>query len=130
MSVCEITIVGNVGRDPEVRYSPGGKGMTTLSVAVSQGTKQPDGTWTNETDWFRVVVFGEQGERLAETVRKGNRVLVIGRFRSRGWTDKTGAAKTSLEVTAGKVVPLDRNDKPAGGQPASAEGDDLSSLTW
>lgn len=126
--IAEITIVGNVGRDPEVRFTAGGKSVTSFSVAVSTGKKNADGSWTDETDWFRVAAFGDMGERVSEQLRRGSRVLVLGRFKARTWTDKDGAAKTSLEVAASKVVPLDKREA---GAPAAPEGeDDLSSLKW
>lgn len=114
MAVCQISLVGNLGRDPEVRYGKDNRGATTLSVAVSNATKNSDGTWTDETDWFRVTVWGEKGERIAEKLKKGSRVFVAGRFRTRSY-EKDGQTRVSLEVTADQVLGLDKADK-AGGE--------------
>ncbi|HVL54378.1 MAG TPA: single-stranded DNA-binding protein [Vitreimonas sp.] len=112
MSLCKIQIIGNLGRDPEMRYLPSGKPVTQFSVAVNQSTKnQQTGEWTEETDWFRVSVFGNQAERTAENLRKGGRVFVDGRFRTREWEGQDGQKRTALEVTADNVVNLERRSR-------------------
>ena len=77
MAFCKVMIIGNLGRDPEMRYTPTGKPVTQFSVAVNQSTKnQQTGEWVEETDWFRVSVWGDRAERAAENLRKGNKVFV------------------------------------------------------
>ena len=142
MSHCKIQIIGNLGRDPEMRYLPSGRPVTQFSVAVNQSTKdQKTGEWVEETDWFRVSVFGNQAERMAENLRKGGRVFVDGRFRTREWEAQDGAKRTALEVTADNVVNLERRSRedgegtfnappgerpqaPAGGGYSGGRGDD------
>ena len=83
-SFSKAMIIGNLGRDPEMRYTPNGRPVTEFSVAVNQSTKnQQTGEWVEATDWFRVTVWGDRAERTAENLRKGNRVFVEGRFRTR-----------------------------------------------
>jgi single-strand DNA-binding protein len=99
---------------------------------VNQSTKnQQTGEWVEATDWFRVSVWGDRAERAAENLRKGNRVLIDGRFRTREYETKDGRKGLSLEITADNVVPLDRREQegtfagaPAaqGGAPASGGG--------
>ncbi|HSO29705.1 MAG TPA: single-stranded DNA-binding protein [Candidatus Sulfomarinibacteraceae bacterium] len=112
MAFCKIQVVGNLGRDPELRYTPNGRPVTEFSVAVNQSTKnQQTGEWVEATDWFRVSVWGDRAERSAEQLRKGSRVLVDGRFRTREYETKDGRKGLSLEITADNVVPLDRREQ-------------------
>jgi single-strand DNA-binding protein len=126
MSFCKLMIIGNLGRDPEMRYTPSGRPVTQFSVAVNQSTKnQQTGEWTEETDWFRVSVFGDRAERAAEQLRKGNRVFVEGRFRSREFEGNDGQKRTSLDVTADNVISLERrprDEDAAFAAPAAAAG--------
>jgi single-strand DNA-binding protein len=124
MAFCKIQIVGNLGRDPELRYTPNGRPVTEFSVAVNQSTKnQQTGEWVEATDWFRVAVWGDRAERAAENLRKGTRVLVDGRFRTREYETKDGRKGTSLEISADNVLSLDRRETAEGafaGAPAGA----------
>jgi single-strand DNA-binding protein len=108
MAFCKVMIIGNLGRDPEMRYTPTGRPVTQFSVAVNQSTKnQQTGEWIEETDWFRVSVWGDRAERAAENLRKGNRVFVEGRFRTREYEARDGQKRISLEITADNVVSLE-----------------------
>lgn len=108
-SFSKVMIIGNLGRDPEMRYTPNGRPVTEFSVAVNQSTKnQQTGEWVEATDWFRVTVWGDRAERTAEQLRKGNRVFVEGRFRTREYEARDGQKRISLEITADSVVSLDR----------------------
>ncbi len=112
MAFCKLMFIGNLGRDPEMRYTPTGKPVTQFTVAVNQSTKnQQTGEWTEDTDWFRVSVFGDRAERAAEQLRKGNRVFVEGRFRSREFDGQDGQKRTSLDVTADNVISLERRPR-------------------
>src|SRR5215217_850360 len=121
MAFCKAMIIGNLGRDPELRYTPSGRPVTEFSVAVNQSTKnQQTGEWVEATDWFRVSIWGDRGERVAENLRKGNRVLVDGRFRTREYEAKDGQKRISLEITADTVLPLDKREGGAEGTFAGA----------
>jgi single-strand DNA-binding protein len=127
MAFCKVMIIGNLGRDPEMRYTPTGRPVTQFSVAVNQSTKnQQTGEWTEETDWFRVSVFGDRAERAAEQLRKGNRVFVEGRFRTREFEGQDGQKRTSLDVTADNVISLEKrpreDDAAFSGAPAQGAG--------
>ena len=111
-SLSKIQIIGNLGRDPELRYTPNGRPVATFSVAVNQATKnQQTGEWIEATDWFRVSVWGDRAERSAENLRKGSRVFVDGRFRTREYETNDGRKGMSLDVTADNVIGLDRRDQ-------------------
>ncbi len=131
MAFCKIQIVGNLGRDPELRYTPNGRPVTEFSVAVNQSTKnQQTGEWVEATDWFRVSVWGDRAERAAEQLRKGTRVLVDGRFRTREYETKDGRKGLSLEISADTVLGLDKREggegtfsgAPGGGAPSGGPG--------
>ena len=108
MAFCKIMFIGNLGRDPEMRYTPNGKPVTQFSVAVSHSKPDGQGGWVDEgTDWFRVSVFGDRAERAAEQLRKGNRVFVEGRFKTREFEGKDGQKRTSLDVIADNVISLE-----------------------
>ena len=117
-SFSKAMIIGNLGRDPEMRYTPNGRPVTEFSVAVNQSTKnQQTNEWVEATDWFRVTVWGDRAERTAEQLRKGNRVFVEGRFRTREFETKDGQKRISLEITADNVVSLEARvrDEDGGG---------------
>ena len=127
MAFCKLMFIGNLGRDPEMRYTPTGKPVTQFTVAVNQSTRnQQTGDWTEETDWFRVSVFGDRAERAAEQLRKGNRVFVEGRFKSREFEGQDGQKRTSLDVTADNVISLEKRPRDEegafSGAPAGAAG--------
>ena len=148
MAFSKLMIIGNLGRDPEMRYTPSGRPVTDFSVAVThRGRDQQTGEWSDlGTDWFRVSVWGDRAERAAEQLRKGNRVFVEGRFRTREYDAKDGTHRTSLEITADNVITLERPSRedadgdfagggarpaaPAGSAPRSGGGgyDDTSDL--
>lgn len=112
MALCKAMIIGNLGSDPEMRYTPTNRAVTQFNVAVNQSTKnQQTGEWVEETDWFRVSVWGDRAERMAETLRKGNRVFVEGRFRTRQFEGRDGQTRTSLEITADSVVSLEKRNR-------------------
>ena len=100
MALCKVMIIGNLGSDPEMRYTPNGRAVTQFNVAVNQSTKnQQTGEWIEETDWFRVSVWGDRAERMAESLRKGNKVFVEGRFKTREFEGRDGQKRTALEIT-------------------------------
>jgi single-strand DNA-binding protein len=124
-SFSKAMIIGNLGRDPEMRYTPNGRPVTEFSVAVNQSTKnQQTNEWVEATDWFRVTVWGDRAERTAEQLRKGNRVFVEGRFRTREFETKDGQKRISLEITADNVVSLEARvrDEDGGGQFSAPSG--------
>jgi single-strand DNA-binding protein len=112
MALCKVMIIGNLGSDPEMRYTPSGRAVTQFNVAVNQSTKnQQTGEWVEETDWFRVTVWGDRAERMAEALRKGNKVFVEGRFRTRQFEGRDGQTRTALEITADSIVNLEKRGR-------------------
>jgi single-strand DNA-binding protein len=112
MALCKVMIIGNLGSDPEMRYTPSGRAVTQFNVAVNQSTKnQQSGEWVEETDWFRVTIWGDRAERMAESLKKGNKVFVEGRFRTREFEGRDGQKRTALEITADSIVNLERRGR-------------------
>jgi single-strand DNA-binding protein len=116
-SFAKAIIIGNLGRDPEMRYTPNGRPVTEFSVAVSHRSRDAQtGEWSDDgTDWYRVTVWGDRAERTAETLRKGNRVFVEGRFRTREFEARDGQKRISLEINADNVVSFERGGSDGGG---------------
>ncbi len=115
MALCKVMIIGNLGADPEMRYTPSGRPVTQFNVAVNQSTKnQQTGEWVEATDWFRVSVWGDRAERAAETFRKGNKVFVEGRFKTREFDGRDGQKRMSLEITADSLVNLEKRNREDG----------------
>ena len=111
MTLNKMMIIGNLGADPELRYTPGGKAVTDLRVAVNDNRKGPDGEWIEETLWFRVSVWEQQAERLAEQLRKGNKIYAEGQLRAREYEARDGQKRTSLELAFARVVNLERRPR-------------------
>jgi len=98
--LCKAMIIGNLGRDPEMRYTPAGKAVTTFSVAVNRNYSATDGTRKEETEWFRVTTWGRLAEICNQYLTKGQRVYVEGRLHMRTWEGQDGVKRSELEITA------------------------------
>jgi len=107
-SLNKIMLIGNVGSDPEMRYTPNGKAVTSFRMATNYRYSGPDGERREETEWFRVSVWGKQAESCNQFLSKGRRVYVEGRLHSRSWEGQDGQMRTSLEVSANRVIFLDK----------------------
>ncbi len=100
MSFNKITIIGYLGRDPELRYTPQGTAVCKLSVATTERRKNAAGQREEHTTWFRVTIWGRQGELANEYLAKGRQIYLEGRFRLEEYTDREGRTRYSPEVTA------------------------------
>ena len=107
MSLNKCMIIGNLGRDPEMRYTQSGQAVTQFTVAVNRNYRDANNEWQEETEWFRVVVWREAAERAAERLRKGSKVYVEGRLQTRQWEDREGQKRYTTELVAQTVTPLD-----------------------
>lgn len=101
--VNKVILVGHLGRDPEVRYSPNGSAIATLSLATSEQFKDKDGNKQERTEWHRVVLFGRQAEVAGEYLRKGRMAYVEGRLQTRKWTDKEGQERYTTEIVGDRL---------------------------
>ena len=105
----QVTLVGNIGKDPTFRTSPSGLGVISFSVATTHSSKNKDGQWEDQTEWTPVVIFGKTAEFLNKYAGKGRKVLVTGRLQTRKWQDKNGMDRWTTEVIGNEAQLLDKN---------------------
>ena len=110
MTLNKMMIIGNLGADPELRYTPSGKAVANLRVAVNDRYRGQDGEWQEDTHWFRVELWEQAAERAAENMRKGHKVYAEGQLRPREFEGNDGQKRTSLEIRFARVISLERRD--------------------
>jgi single-strand DNA-binding protein len=118
-SVNRVILIGNLGRDPELRYTAGGQPVASFSVATNERWNDREGKPQERTEWHRIVVWGKQAENCANYLQKGRTVYIEGRLQTREWEDKEGQKRQTTEVVAQTVQFLDRREGPARGAGAS-----------
>lgn len=118
----KIQIIGHLGRDPEMRYTPGGTPVTNFSVAVSRRRRGQDGQSMDETEWFRVVCWEKLAEIADQYLKKGARVYIEGRVQVRKYTGNDGVERTSVDVIANDMIMLSGRDEggSSGREPVSS----------
>jgi single-strand DNA-binding protein len=102
----KVMVIGNVGRDPEMRYIPSGKPVTSFSVATSRSWTNSEGERREETEWFNVVAWGNLAEICKQHLRKGQPVYVEGRLQTRSWEDQEGRKRFRTELVASEMILL------------------------
>src|SRR5215212_10004043 len=105
-SVNKVILVGNLGRDAELRYTPGGAAVATLNMATTETWNDKSGQKQEKTEWHRVVFWGKVAESLTEYLTKGKQVYVEGRLETRQWNDKDGNKRYTTEIKGDKIVLL------------------------
>ncbi|MEY2342107.1 single-stranded DNA-binding protein [Acidithiobacillus sp. IBUN Pt1247-S3] len=122
----KVIVLGNLGRDPEMRYMPDGKAVATLAIATSETFKDKNGDKQERVEWHRVSLFGKTAEIAGKYLKKGSQALVEGRIQTRKWTDKDGQERYSTEIVGERLVLVGgRRDGSDGGStasPASQQG--------
>ena len=118
----KVLIIGNVGTDPEMRFTPNGNPVTTFRIATSRVFNSPEGERKQETEWFTVVCWNKLAESCNQYLTKGKRAYVEGRLRTRSWEGQDGQKHSRTEIIANRVLFLDRQAAPAvpGEEPAAA----------
>lgn len=102
----KVMVIGSVGRDPEMRYIPSGKPVTSFSVATTRSWTNSEGERREETEWFNVVAWGNLAEICKQHVRKGQQVYVEGRLQTRSWEDHEGKKRFRTELVANEMILL------------------------
>ncbi len=102
----KVMIIGHLGRDPEMRYTPSGRPVTTFSVATSRSWNTVDGERHQETEWFNIVAWGNLAEICKQYLTKGQQVYIEGRLQTRKWEDKEGNKHSSVEIVANGMMML------------------------
>jgi len=118
-SVNKVILVGNLGRDAELRYTPGGAPVATLNLATTEVWNDKAGQKQEKTEWHRVVLWGKQAESLQEYLTKGKQIYVEGRLQTRQWDDKDGNKRYTTEIKADRITLLGGGG--GGGRGASME---------
>ena len=104
--VNKVILVGNLGRDPEVRYTKSGQAVASFSLATSESWKGKDGNREEKTEWHRIVAWGKLGEICGEYLNKGKQVYIEGRLQTRDWDDKDGNKRSTTEIVASTMTML------------------------
>jgi len=120
-----VIIIGNLGQDPEIRYTQSQKAVATLSVATSESWKDDSGKQQEKTEWHRVIVWDKQAENAVKYLKKGSKVAVEGKLQTRSWDDKDGVKRYTTEIVAnmyGGIHFLDSKGS-SGGERAPHPGD-------
>jgi single-strand DNA-binding protein len=124
-SVNKVILIGNLGKDPEIRYAPSGSAICNVTIATSRVTKDKNsGDKQEQTEWHRVVMFDRLAEIAGEYLKKGKSVYVEGRLQTRKWTDKEGVERYSTEIIAQEMTMLGGREGGGGGGMGGG-GDDM-----
>ncbi len=115
-SVNRVILIGNLGRDPEVRYLPSGDAVANFSIATTEKWKDKNGEMQEQTEWHRISFFGRQAEICGEYLRKGSSVYVEGRLQTRKWTDKDGNERQTTEIRGDRMQMLGSRGGAGGGR--------------
>jgi single-strand DNA-binding protein len=117
-------VIGHLGRDPEMRYTPSGRPVTTFTVAVSRSWNTAEGERRSETEWFNIVAWGNLAEICKQYLHKGQQVYIEGRLQTRQWEDKEGQKHKNVEVVANEMMMLgDRRDNNKQSEESNQEED-------
>jgi single-strand DNA-binding protein len=121
-SVNKVILVGNLGRDPEIRYMPSGEPVANITIATSSKYKNKSGELVEETEWHRITFFGKLAEIVGQYLKKGRPVYVEGRLKTRKYTDKDGVEKYATDIIANEMQML--GGREGMGDPAGGGSDD------
>jgi single-strand DNA-binding protein len=115
-SVNKVTLVGNVGKDPEIKFAANGNAIASFSLATTDRTKDQGGNWTDRTEWHNLVAFQRTAEIIRDYVKKGSKLYIEGRIQTRSWDDKnSGEKKYRTEIIVGDLVLLSGRGEGDGG---------------
>jgi len=121
-SVNKVILVGNLGRDAELRYTPGGAAVATINMATTEVWNDKSGQRQEKTEWHRVVLWGKTAESLNEYLTKGKQIYVEGRLQTRQWDDKDGNKRYTTEIRGDRVVLLGGGGGRGGGSGSYSQG--------
>jgi single-strand DNA-binding protein len=123
-SVNKVILVGNLGRDAELKFTPSGFPISSFSLATTDRRKDKDNNWQEKTEWHRIKLLGKQAESLQDYLKKGKQIYVEGRLETRSWDDKDGQKKYMTEIIADRIQLLGGRGEGGGGGRGRG-GDDL-----
>ena len=120
-SLNKVMLIGNLGKDPEVRYTTSGQAVASFSIATSERFKNKNGDWEERTEWHNVVLWGRQAEIAGEYLAKGRTIFIEGRLQTRKWQDKEGKDRYTTEIVGEKMQMLGGKGE-GGGRPSGGRG--------
>jgi len=127
--ICKVILIGYLGRDPEIRYTPSGAAVASFSIATSETWKNRDGEKQEHTEWHQIVAWNRLAEICSEYLAKGSQVYIEGKIRTNEWEDQDGNERSRKEIIANTVQFLSRSDTPRtetqAPAPAPAAGPDV-----
>ena len=119
-SLNKVTLIGNLGKDPEVKYTPQGKPVAKFSLATNERYKDKDGQWQDRTEWHNIVLWERLAEIAGEYLKKGGKVYIEGRIRTDSWDDKqTGQKKYMTNIIGNEIILLSGRGEAGGGEGGS-----------
>jgi len=120
-------LIGHLGRDPEVRYTPSGVAVANFSIATSETWTNKEGERETRTEWHRIVAFGRLGEICGEYLSKGRQIYIEGRIQTRDWEDREGIKRYTTEIVANQMLMLGARDQAESARSDDAPSPDFSS---
>ena len=120
--VNKVILIGNLGKDPEVRYTKSGTAVASFSLATSEKWKDDSGEKKEKTEWHRIIAWGKLGEICGEYLKKGKQVYIEGRLQTRQWEDKDGNERQTTEVVANNMTMLGQLGGSSGGSSSDSQG--------
>ncbi len=124
----KVTLIGNLGKDPEIRHLEGGTSVGKFSLATNENYRDKNGEWQTQTEWHDIVVWRQLAERAAKDLHKGSMVYIEGKITHRKWQDKEGQDRYSTEIVANTLRLLDRKDGSAGSAFKNASTENFPSV--
>lgn len=130
-TVNKVILIGRLGADPEIRYTPGGRAVTNFRIATNESWKDKDGQQQERTEWHNIVLWDKQAEISAEYLKKGSHVYIEGRLQTRTWEGQDGAQRRTTEIVSQRMQMLDKkgaqpSEPPIPEEPSMDSGPDLS----
>ncbi|GBE28543.1 single-stranded DNA-binding protein [bacterium BMS3Bbin03] len=126
----KVILIGNLGKDPDLRYTPNGTAVASFSLATNERWKDKEGNYQDRTEWHRIVAWSKLAETVGEYLKKGSQVFIEGKIRSRTWEDQNGVKRTTTEIVANNLVMLGRREGVSStdmAEPAAPSGDEMTS---
>ncbi len=123
-SLNKVILIGNLGRDPELKMTPGGQALARFSLATTETWKTPQGEKKEKTEWHRIVVWGKQAEIAEKYLRKGKQIMIEGRIQYGEFTDQAGVKKTTCDIRCDNFVMLGKMDEGGGGRSGGSHRDE------
>ncbi len=122
-SLNKVFLIGNLGRDPEKRYTPNGQAVTSVTLATTSRWKDKSEQFQERTDWHNLVIWGRQAEAAKDILKKGDQVFVEGRIQTRSYDDRNGNKRYITEIVARRIMKLGRKEAGPAEEPEEAEAE-------